>query len=82
MFSIHTYVRHPEKAYPKTLEGKLEALDFDLVLTSPLCFQAFYDFIEIHSSYNVPYLELYVHSKLYQELIDSIMTCDFSTASF
>jgi hypothetical protein len=38
MLSIYMMVRHPEKSYPKTIEGKLEALDFDLVLTSPLSF--------------------------------------------
>lgn len=81
MYSIYTFLRHPEKSYPKSIEGKYEALDFDLVLTSPLSFQAFYDFIEINSSYNKPYLELYVHSKLYQELIDIIMS-DFSSPTF
>ena len=65
LFSIYTLVLHPEKSYPKIIEGKLEALDFDLVLQSPLSFESFYDFIEQHSSYNKPYLELYVLSKLY-----------------
>jgi hypothetical protein len=46
MFSIYTMVMHPERAYPKYLEGKLEALDFDLVLSSSLPFQYFYDFVE------------------------------------
>lgn len=81
MFSIYTLVRHPEKAYPKTIEGKLEALDFDLVLASPTSFKSFYDFIEEHSSYNKPYLELYVLSKLYQEHIDAVMN-DLSSPTF
>ena len=38
MFSIYTMIRHPDKQYPKQIEGKLEALDFDLVLTSSLPF--------------------------------------------
>jgi len=38
MFSIYTMIRHPERAYPKNIEGKLEALDFDLVLSSSLSF--------------------------------------------
>jgi hypothetical protein len=81
-FSLYMAFRHPEKTYPKTIEGKYEAFDFDLVLTSPLCFQYFYDFIEKNSSFNLPYLDLYVHSKLYQELIDQMMACDFSSGSF
>lgn len=32
MYSIYSMIRHPDRAYPKNLEGKLEALDFDLVL--------------------------------------------------
>jgi hypothetical protein len=38
MFSIYTMIRHPDKQYPKQIEGKLEALDFDLVLNSSLPF--------------------------------------------
>ena len=45
MFSIYTLYRNPEKAYPKTYDGKLEALDFELVLTSSLPFEYFYDFV-------------------------------------
>ena len=45
MFSIYTMIRHPDQQYPKQIEGKLEALDFDLVLTSSLPFQYFYEFI-------------------------------------
>ena len=81
MFSIYMMVRHPERAYPKTIEGKLEALDFDLVLTSPMSFQYFYDFINEQSSYNQPYLELYVLSKLYQEQIDTVMN-DMNSPTF
>lgn len=80
--SLYMVRRHPEKTYPKTIEGKYEAFDFDLVLTSPLCFKYFYDFIEKNSSFNIPYLELYVHSKLYQEMIDYMMQADFSSDSF
>lgn len=81
MLSLYTMYRHPERSYPKTIEGKLEALDFDLVLNSPLSFQAFYDFINSQSSYNKPYLDLYLHSKLYQEQIDMIMA-DFNSPTF
>jgi hypothetical protein len=80
--SLYMVLRHPEKTYPKTIEGKYEAFDFDLVLTSPLCFKYFYDFIEKNSSFNIPSLELYVHSKLYQEMIDYMMQADFSSDSF
>ena len=38
LFSLYTLHIHPEKAYPKTIEGKLEALDFDTMLTSPISF--------------------------------------------
>jgi hypothetical protein len=81
MLSIYTMLRHPERSYPKTIEGKLEALDFDLLLNSPVSFEAFFDFIEQHSSYNKPYLDIYVHSKLYQERIDVVMA-DFNSPTF
>jgi hypothetical protein len=34
MFSIYTLIRYPERVYPKNIEGKMEALDFELVLKS------------------------------------------------
>lgn len=45
MFSIHTILRHPDRVYPKNIELKHEALDFDLVLSSSMPFQYFYDFV-------------------------------------
>ena len=82
MFSVYMLLRHPDRAYPKTFEGKLEALDFDLVLSSSLPFQYFYDFILNHSAFNKPYLDLYVLSKLYQELIDDVMNDDKRSSKF
>lgn len=32
MFSIITVLKNPNKVYPKNIEGKLDALDFDIVL--------------------------------------------------
>ena len=65
LFSIYTVVRHPEKSYPKTIEGKLEALDFDTMLTSPISFQSFFEFIEEYQSFYKPYMEVYMLTKLY-----------------
>jgi hypothetical protein len=39
-------IRHPERTYPKLIETKLLALDFDMVLSSVEPFEKFYDFIE------------------------------------
>ena len=67
MFSIYTMLWRPEKRYPKQIEGKLEAMDFDLVLESSLPFQYFYDFVNNNAVFYKPYLEVYVLGRLYQE---------------
>ena len=67
MFSIHTLHMHPEDAYPKTIEGKLEALDFDTMLNSPISFQCFFDYIEDHATHYKPFMQVFMLTKMYQE---------------
>lgn len=64
---------HPDKQYPRQVEGKLEAMDFDLVLSSSLPFQYFYDYVVTNASFYKPYFEVYILGKMYQELLDSIL---------
>jgi hypothetical protein len=73
MFSLYGLARRPEQAYPRYVEGKLEALDFDLVLQSSLPFQYFYDFVNTHQTYYKTYLEVYMLSKLYQEQLETLI---------
>jgi hypothetical protein len=68
MLSIYTLLRNPDGVYPKNLERKMEALDFDLVLASSLPFSSFYDFVVEHQPHYKPYFDVYVLIKLYQEL--------------
>jgi hypothetical protein len=56
---------NPDKAYPKQIEGKLEALDFDTMLSSSKPFEYFYDYVEKHSTFSKPYFDLYILSRLY-----------------
>ena len=67
LFSLYTLHIHPEKAYPKTIEGKLEALDFDTMLTSPLSFQSFFEFVEDYAIFYKPYMQVFMLTKMYQE---------------
>ena len=46
LFSIYMLKRNPEKAYPRLLEGKTHAYDFDMVMTSSISFSYFYDFVK------------------------------------
>jgi hypothetical protein len=48
-------------------------MDFDLVLSSSLPFQHFYDFVNNHAVFYKPYFDIYVLGKLYQELLDQIL---------
>lgn len=64
---------HPEDAYPKTIEGKLEALDFDTMLNSPISFQCFFDYIEDHATHYKPFMQVFMLTKMYQEQVDMIM---------
>ena len=73
LFSIYTLYRTPEKAYPQTFEGKLEALDFELVLNSSRPFEYFYDFVCQHSSFSQPYFDVYILGKLYQGKLDDML---------
>eukprot|EP00347_Sterkiella_histriomuscorum_P018057 403346954 len=80
MFSIYTLIRHPERAYPRNIEGKLEALDFDLVLNSSLPFQYFFDFVVQFQPHYKPYFDVYVLAMLYQEQIEDLMNDEKSNS--
>jgi len=60
----------------------LEALDFDLAISTSLPFQYFYDFVNQVSPYHKPYFDICVLSKLYQEQVDSLINDDMSDSRF
>lgn len=67
LFSIHMLWKHPDKVYPRMLEGKLLALDLEMILESQIPFKYFYEFIKDHSTNNLVYLDVYVKIKLYTD---------------
>lgn len=87
LFSIHMLWQHPDKVYPRMLEGKLLALDLEMILESQIPFKYFYEFIKDHSTKNLVYLDVYVKIKLYTDqgnkiinLIDGHKNKSFSKA--
>lgn len=70
LFSLYTMYRHPEDAYPKFFEGKLEALDFETMLTSSMSIQRFFEFIEDYAIFYRPYMQIYMRTKMFSESLD------------
>jgi hypothetical protein len=73
LFSLYTLYFNPDAAYPKTLEGKLEALDFDTMMSSNISFKCFYDFIDDYAVTYKPYMHIYIMTKMYQEQVETMM---------
>ena len=58
-FSLKMLFVHPERNYPLLYEGKLIAMDFDLILDTEEPFDRFYDFIQVYSPFNQVYIEVF-----------------------
>jgi len=67
LYSLYTLHFNPESAYPRTVEGKLEALDFDTMMTSEISFKCFYEFVDDYAIGYKPYMQIYILTKMYQE---------------